>query len=98
MDPVQNELFNERENTAASVSPVQSLPERQELRTTGDWVPRIIRDGTRDSESTVQREERDVRLENKPRKDGTRTERVGLTSHHRTQEPKEERQFPKSNG
>ena len=61
-------------------------------------MPRTIREGIRDTESPVLEEERDVGLEKKPLKDGTRTERLGLSSNHRTQELKEECQSPKSDG
>ena len=54
-------------------------------------MPRISREGTRDNESPVQKEERDGRAEKAPRKEGTCTERVGPSSDPRSQEPKDER-------
>ena len=61
-------------------------------------MPRISREGTRVSESPVQTGERDVRAEKAPRKEGTRTERVGPSLDPRTQEPKDEREALGSDG
>ena len=61
-------------------------------------MPRISRDGTRDNESPVQKEERDICAENAPRKEGTRTERVGPSLDSRIQEPKDEREALGSDG
>ena len=86
--PAQKHLFIKREITAASVSPVRRH-QRENFPTAGGRMPRITREGTRDSESLVQKEERDVRAKKAPRKEGTRTGRVGHSLDPRSQEPKD---------
>ena len=61
-------------------------------------MPRISHEGTRDSESPMQKEERFVRAEKASRKDGTRTECVGPSLDPKSQEPKDEREALGSDG
>ena len=61
-------------------------------------MPRIGREGTKDSKILVQEEERDVRVEKTPRKEGTRTKRVGPSLAPTIQRPEDERETPDSDG
>ena len=61
-------------------------------------MPRISHEGTRDSESPVQKEKRDVRPEKALRKEGTHIDHVGISVVPRIQEPKDKREALGSDG